>query len=145
VPRYSGVEPVSFAGAGQLEAWHEGFATSLLELPAFRQLRAATQKTVRWPGYAAKVSVLWELGLLADAPVLVDGAPVVPKRLLDAVLYPRVRLDPDEVDLALVRVEVLGTRRGEPWHARAETIDRRADGFTAMARTPASRPRSSPA
>lgn len=100
---------------------------------------------MRWPGYAAKVSVLWELGLLADAPVLVDGAPVVPKRLLDAVLYPRVRLDPDEVDLALVRVEVLGTRRGEPWHARAETIDRRADGFTAMARTPASRPRSSPA
>ena len=135
VPRYSGVEPVTFRGVGELEAWHEGFATSLLEIPALRQLRAGTQKTVRWPGYAQKVSVLRDLGLLADTPVLVDGAPVVPKRVLDAVLYPRVRLEPGEHDLALVRVEVLGARAGRPWRAEAEMVDRWRDGFTAMART----------
>jgi saccharopine dehydrogenase-like NADP-dependent oxidoreductase len=135
VPRYSGVEPVSFTGVGDLEAWHEGFATSLLEVPSLRALRVGTQKTVRWPGYAAKVSVLRDLGLLADAPVVVDGVSVVPKRVLDAVLYPRVRLEPGERDLALVRVRVLGMREGRPWHATAEMIDRFTDGFTAMART----------
>jgi saccharopine dehydrogenase-like NADP-dependent oxidoreductase len=134
MPRYSGVEAVSFAGM-ELEAWHEGFATSLLEIPALRRLRAGTQKTVRWPGYAAKVSVLRDLGLLADTPVVVDGVSVVPKRVIDAVLYPRVRLEPGEHDLALVRVSVLGVRKGRPWHATAEMIDRFTDGFTAMART----------
>jgi saccharopine dehydrogenase-like NADP-dependent oxidoreductase len=135
LPRYSGVEPVTFPGVGELEAWHEGFATSLLEIPALRQLRVGTQKTVRWPGYAAKVSVLRELGLLGDTPVMVDGAPVVPKRVVDAVLYPRVRLEPGEADLALVRVTVLGVREGRPWQAQAEMIDHLTDGFTAMART----------
>jgi lysine 6-dehydrogenase len=135
VPRYSGVEPVSFPGVGELEAWHEGFAASLLEIPALRGLRTGTQKTVRWPGYAAKVSVLRDLGLLRDTPVSVDGLAVVPKRVLDAVLYPRVRLEPGEHDLALVRVRALGVRQGRPWQATAEMIARFADGFTAMART----------
>lgn len=135
VPRYSAVEPVVFAGVGALEAWHEGFATSLLELPSLRHLRIGSQKTLRWPGYAAKAALLRDLGLLADTPVVVDGAPVVPKRLLDAVLYARVRLEPGEHDLALLRVDALGERDGRPWHARAELIDRWSDGFTAMART----------
>src|SRR5262249_23683966 len=56
-PRYSGVEPVTFPGVGELEAWDEGFATSLLEVPALRALRVGTQKTIRWPGYAAKATL----------------------------------------------------------------------------------------
>ena len=42
--------------------------------------------TCRWPGYAAKVTVLKEMGLLSQEPVDVDGVPVVPKKLLDALL-----------------------------------------------------------
>jgi saccharopine dehydrogenase-like NADP-dependent oxidoreductase len=135
VPRYSGVEPVTFPGMDTLEAWHEGFATSLLEIPALHGLQVGTQKTLRWPGYAAKATVLRELGLLAETPVVVDGASVVPKRLVDTLLYPRVRLEPGERDLALLRVEALGERAGRPCRARAEMIDRWTDGFTAMART----------
>jgi lysine 6-dehydrogenase len=134
-PRYSGVEPVTFRGVGELEAWHEGFAVSLLDVPSLRGLRVGTQKTIRWPGYAAKVTLLRELGLLGETPVAVDGASVVPKRFLDALLYPRVRLEPGEHDLALLRVDALGERGGRPWRARAEMVDRWSDGFTAMART----------
>jgi saccharopine dehydrogenase-like NADP-dependent oxidoreductase len=134
-PRYSGVESVTFPGVGELEAWHEGFAISLLQVPALARLRVGTQKTVRWPGYAAKATLLRELGLLGEAPVTVDGAPVVPKRFLDALLYPRVRLEPGEHDLALLRVEAIGSRGGRPGRARAEMVDRWTDGFTAMART----------
>jgi lysine 6-dehydrogenase len=134
-PRYSGVEPVTFAGVGELEAWHEGFAVSLLDVPALRRLRVGTQKTIRWPGYAAKATLLRELGLLGETPVAVDGASVVPKRFLDALLYSRVRLEPGEHDLALLRVDAIGARGGRPWRARAEMVDRWSDGFTAMART----------
>jgi saccharopine dehydrogenase-like NADP-dependent oxidoreductase len=136
-PRYSAVERVAFPGLGELEAWHEGFRTTLLQLPAFRGLRVGTQKTVRWPGYAAKASVLRDLGLLSLEPVVVDGAPVVPKRLVDAVLYPRVRLGEEEGDVTVLRVTAVGTRGGEPARGVAELVDRadRATGFTSMART----------
>jgi lysine 6-dehydrogenase len=81
------------------------------------------------------VTLLRELGLLGETPVVVDGASVVPKRFLDALLYPRVRLEPGERDLALLRVDAVGARGGQPWRARAEMVDRSSDGFTAMART----------
>jgi lysine 6-dehydrogenase len=135
LPRYSGLETVRVRGVGTLEAWHDGFATSLLALPRFRRLRSGTQKTLRWPGYAARATVLRELGLLETAPVLVDGVAVRPKRLVDAVLLPRVRLGAGERDLVVLRVDAHGPRGGRPRHLRAALVDRARDGFTAMART----------
>ena len=136
VPRYSGVEQVFFPGVGECEAWHEGFMPWLLDLDALKGLKTGTQKTVRWPGYAAKVTLLKELGLLSFEPVEVDGVPVIPKRLLDALLYPRVRLDEGEHDLTLFRVEVVGHKDGRPRRDAIEMVDRYDDalGFTSMAR-----------
>jgi lysine 6-dehydrogenase len=139
VPRYSGVEMVIFPGVGECEAWHEGFMPWLLELPALKGLRVGTQKTVRWPGYAAKVTVLKEMGLLSQEPVDVDGVPVVPKRLLDAVLYPRVRLEEGDRDITVFRVEVVGEKAERKQRYKAEMVDRYDEqlGFTSMARTTA--------
>jgi lysine 6-dehydrogenase len=139
VPRYSGVEPVVFPGVGECEAWHEGFMPWLLELPALKGLRVGTQKTVRWPGYAAKVTVLKEMGLLSQEPVEVDGIPVVPKKLLDALLYPRVRLEEGDRDITVFRVEAMGEKGGRPRRYTIEMVDRYDEelGFTSMARTTA--------
>jgi lysine 6-dehydrogenase len=136
VPRYSGVEPVFFAGVGACEAWHEGFMPWLMELPALQGLRVGTQKTVRWPGYAAKVTVLKEMGLLSLEPVTVEGVSVAPKKLLDAVLYPRVRLEEGERDITVFRVEAVGEKEGRQRKYRSEMVDRYDElGFTSMART----------
>lgn len=139
VPRYSGVEAVSFPGVGQCEAWHEGFAPSLLRLAPLKGLRVGTQKTVRWPGYAAKVTLLKDIGLLSLQAVDVDGSQVVPKKLLDAVLYPKVRLEEGERDITVFSVEAVGTRDGRPRTYRIQMVDRYDDatGFTSMARTTA--------
>jgi len=139
VPRYSGVEPVFFPGVGQCEAWHEGFVPWLLEIPALKNLRLGTQKTVRWPGYAAKVTVLKEMGLLSQEPVTVDGVPVIPKKFLDALLYPRLRLEEGERDITVFRVEAIGEKEGRRCTYRVEMVDRydQATGFTSMARTTA--------
>jgi len=139
VARYSGVETVIFPGVGQCEAWHEGFMPWLLELAVLKHLQVGTQKTVRWPGYAAKVTVLKEMGLLSQEPVDVDGVPVVPKRLLDALLYPRVRLEEGDRDITAFRVEVVGEKDGRKRSYKAEMVDRYDEqlGFTSMARTTA--------
>jgi saccharopine dehydrogenase-like NADP-dependent oxidoreductase len=111
----------------------------LLDLSALQSLRVGTQKTVRWPGYAAKVTVLKELGLLSHEPVTVDGVPVAPKRLLDALLYPHVKLDEGERDITVLRVEALGRQGGRRRKLTIDMVDRYDDelGFTSMARTTA--------
>ncbi len=139
VARYTGVETVYFDGVGECEAWHENFMPWLLELDALKGLKSGTQKTVRYPGYAAKVQVLRELGLLSEQPVEVDGARVAPKQLLDALLYPQVRLEEGEADITVFRVEVSGRVEGRPRHYQIEMVDRydKVLGFTSMARTTA--------
>jgi lysine 6-dehydrogenase len=139
VPRYSGAETVFFDGIGQCEAWHEGFMPWLLDLEALKGLQVGTQKTVRWPGYAAKVTLLKELGLLSHEPLAVDGVSVAPKRLLDELLYPYVKLEQGERDITLFRVEVVGQQNGRPRRYKIEMVDRYDDqlGFTSMARTTA--------
>jgi lysine 6-dehydrogenase len=139
VTRYSGVETLHFEGVGEVEAWHEGFMPWLLELPALKTLRSGTQKTIRWPGYAAKVTLLREIGLLSRQPITVDGATVAPKKFLDALLYPRVRLEEGEKDITLFRADVSGSAAGQRRHYRIELIDQYDEtlGFTSMARTTA--------
>ncbi|HUW13901.1 MAG TPA: saccharopine dehydrogenase C-terminal domain-containing protein [Anaerolineae bacterium] len=139
VPRYSGLEAVSFPGVGECEAWHEGFLPWLMGLEVLKGLKVGTQKTCRWPGYAAKVTVLKEMGLLSERPVEVDGVDVAPKRLVDAVLYPRVKLEEGERDITLFRVEAIGEKDGELRRLKMEMVDRYDEklGFTSMARTTA--------
>lgn len=139
VPRYSDPEPAEFEGVGVCEAWHEGFMPWLLEVDALKNLRSGTQKTVRWPGYAEKVTVLRELGLLSEDPLDVDGVPVIPKHVVDAVLYPSVKMSPGDRDITAYRVTVVGEKDGRPATRTAEMIDRYDEetGFTSMARTTA--------
>lgn len=137
--RYSEAEPVDFPGIGRLEAWHEGVLPWILDLPEFQSLHSASQKTIRWPGYAERITMLKEMGFLSTAPVEVGGVEVSPKSVLDAVLYPHVRLRDGEGDITLFRVDVHGVRDGRPIARRAEMVDLidRARGFTSMARTTA--------
>lgn len=138
-PRYGGVEPLHVEGVGELEAWNENFMPWLLDYKELKGLREGTQKTVRWPGYAAKVGVLKELGLLATEPVEVHGVQVSPKALVDAVLYPEVLMNESDRDITVLRVEMVGRRKNQLRAAAVEMVDRydEATGFTSMARTTA--------
>ena len=137
--RYGNVESVTFPGVGECEAWNENFMPWLLDLDAFKALKVGTQKTVRWPGYAAKVTVLREMGLFREDPIDVDGVPVAPKKLLDTLLYPQVKLEEGERDITVFRVETIGEKDGRPRRYKSEMVDRYDTvlGFTSMARTTA--------
>jgi lysine 6-dehydrogenase len=139
VPRYSGVETFHMAGVGEVEAWHEGFVPWLLELEALRHLQVGTQKTIRWPGFAANATVLKELGLLSDTPIQVEGIQVIPKQVVDAVLYPHVRMGEEDRDLTLLHIAVVGELEGHRTRCVAQMVDRydESQGLTSMARVTA--------
>ncbi len=139
VRRYSGNERVSFEGVGECEAWNEGVIPWLLDLPEFQEVKEATQKTIRWPGYAEKATVLNDLGLLSTDPVEVHGTPVTPKAIVDTLLRPHVTMREEDRDITLFRVDIIGRREGKRVRLRTEMIDRYDEtlGFTSMARTTA--------
>ena len=90
-------------------------------------------------GLERGLKVLKELGLLSHESLEVDGVSVAPKRLLDELLYPYVKLEQGERDITLFRVEVIGQQGGRPRRYKIEMVDRYDDqlGFTSMARTTA--------
>jgi lysine 6-dehydrogenase len=135
--RYSGTQSVFFSGVGECENWLEDFPVWLLDMDLFQNLKYAAHTTIRWPGYAAKVTVLKEMGMLSLDPIEVDGVQVAPKSVLDAVLYPHVKMEEGERDITLFRTEVKGEKDGQPREYQIETVDRYDDvlGFTSMART----------
>ena len=137
IPRYSEPEKTIFEGVGECEAWHEGFMPWLLEVDSLKDIRIGTQKTVRWPGYSAKVTVLRELGLLSEDPITVDGSVVIPKHVVDEVLYQSVKMLPEDRDITTFRVTVVGEKNGCPITKAAEMIDKYDEktNFTSMART----------
>jgi lysine 6-dehydrogenase len=139
VPRYSGVETFTVDGVGEVEAWHEGFMPWLLELDALKAIKLGTQKTVRWPGYANKIATLRDLGLLSQEAVAVGDVSVAPKAVVDAVLYPHVKLKEEERDITVFSVEVTGKKKGRHRRYCIDMVDRYDEtlDFTSMARVTA--------
>ncbi len=127
-------ERVTFPGLGELEAFVTAGGISTLPYTYRGRVREMTYKTLRFPGHAAKMRVLRELGLLGLDEVAVDGARVKPRALTKAMLAPLLG---DGKDLVAVRVDVEGERGGRPLLVRCELLDRYDDatGITAMERT----------
>jgi lysine 6-dehydrogenase len=122
LPRYSGVEEIFVDGVGMLEAHHDGMVPWLPEHPLLRDADCS-QKTVRWPGFAGRVNLLAEAGLLDQRPVEVDGVSVVPKRVLDRCLSPWVAPRPGDRDVGILDISVQGLLGGRETTARALVID----------------------
>ncbi|MDH3456434.1 MAG: saccharopine dehydrogenase NADP-binding domain-containing protein [Gemmatimonadota bacterium] len=125
-------------GLGRLEAYpNEDFVQCLTTLGLdLSTLRQAGRYSLRWPGHLAFWGKIADLHLLDDDPVLVDGRPIDRKRYLARALEPHLQYGEAEQDLAILRVDVAGTRAGKPGRIIYQVIDRRdlETGFTAMSR-----------
>ena len=76
------------------------------------QLAEFSEKTVRWPGHWGGVETLKECGLLGLDPVTVDGAAVVPRKLLLALIAPRLAPLPGDSDVCVMYNTLVGTKDG---------------------------------
>jgi lysine 6-dehydrogenase len=102
------------------------------------RVKTLDYKTVRYPGHAAKIRLLRDLGLLETTPVPVDGVPVSPRSLFASVVGPLLTF-PEEPDVIVMRVTVTGARGGKRREISFEMLDRMDTerGVSAMMRTTA--------
>ncbi len=107
VPALSGLETVEVAPFGSLEAFAtRGGCDTCVDSYASR-LTNFEFKTLRYPGHHRAVSLLAHLGFLSQDPVDLDGHPIVPLRVFQAVME-RLWDGPAVPDIFVLRVDVLG-------------------------------------
>lgn len=137
VDTLSEVEELEFPKpVGRCEAFVTLGGTSTMPWTYAGKLRTLDYKTVRYPGHAAKMALLRLLGLLEKQPVMVDGVSISPRSVFAAAAEPRLTF-PGEVDVVVMRVQVLGRKGGARREILFEMLDRmdRKRGVTAMMRT----------
>jgi lysine 6-dehydrogenase len=130
------LETVTFEGIGELEAFLTAGGLSRMPYRYAGQIRSMAYKTLRYPGHAALMKSMRDLGLMALEPIDVGGSSVVPRDVFIEVLTPKL-YNPAGDDLVAMRVIVAGTRGGEPHRVTYEMVDRydAEHGITAMMRT----------
>ena len=99
--------------------------------------RNLCEKTLRYPGHVDRMRMLRETGFFSSEPVSVDGVPVVPRKVTEALLFHSWRRPEGEEELTFLRVVCDGRRGGRTLRRTFELLDRtdRATGDSSMART----------
>lgn len=119
----SEVETVAFPEpVGTLEAFHTGGGISTLPFAWEGRIATMEYKTLRYPGHAAIMRPIRDLGLIASEPLQVKGRPVVPRDVFIAAVQPKL-LRPQGLDLVALRVMVEGERAGHPARVGFQLLD----------------------
>jgi lysine 6-dehydrogenase len=137
VDALSDIEPVQFPEpVGELEAFHTAGGLSTMATRYQGKIKTMEYKTLRYPGHAAVMRAIRDLGLLDLAPIVVKGQTVVPREVFIANVEPKLK-KPGSKDMVALRVEIAGTKDGLPRNITYELLDYRDDvnGVNAMERT----------
>lgn len=117
------LEPVVFPQPlGTLEAFHTAGGLSTMAFTFEGKVREMEYKTLRYPGHAALMKAIREMGLLDLKPVTVKGKPVVPRDAFIAAVTPKLT-KPEGRDLVALRVIVSGTKDGAPKTTTFDLVD----------------------
>lgn len=139
VPTLEDVESLDFpAPVGRCEAFATLGGTSTLPWTLRGRVRELDYKTVRYPGHAAQIRLLKQLGYFDETPIAVEGRLLAP-RALSAALLTRALTEEGVRDLVVFRVEAQGATPVGGRRRRFEMIDYfdEATGLSAMRRTTA--------
>jgi lysine 6-dehydrogenase len=137
VDALSELETVEFPEPiGALEAFHTGGGISTLPFAYQGKIDVMEYKTLRYPGHAAIMRPIRDLGLLDTKPVLVKGQRVIPRDLFIAAVHPKLH-KPQGQDLVALQVEVSGRKNGQPANVKFRLMDYYdcVHGISAMMRT----------
>jgi lysine 6-dehydrogenase len=130
-------EPVRFGDPlGTLEAFHTAGGLSTMAFRYEGRIPTMEYKTLRYPGHAALMEAIRDLGLLDLDPVEVKGLKVAPREVFIATVGPRLK-KPDGKDLVALRVVVEGSTKGKAATIEFELLDYfdAERGISAMERT----------
>jgi lysine 6-dehydrogenase len=130
-------ESVEFGDpVGTLEAFHSAGGLSTMAFRYEGHIPTMEYKTLRYPGHAALMEAIRDLGLLDVEPVDVKGLHVTPRDAFIATVGPRLR-KPNARDLVALRVAVQGIKQGSSKTITFELLDYFDEkrGISAMERT----------
>jgi len=133
----TGLENVPFTEPiGVLEGFFTDGLGSLTLTVGEKIGKTMFEKTLRYPGFADRISFLKQCGFMDKTPVSVGMSNVVPLALLIRLLEKRLQLSP-EGDILAMRIIVEGMKDGRRRKHVFELVDYldHATQYTAMART----------
>lgn len=93
---------------GKLEAFQTSGGAGTLPVTLGGRVANIDYKTIRYPGHCAKMKTLFEIGLGAKSPLLIEGKRVSPRQVLEKLLLRH--LQGNEPDVVLARVTVIGEK-----------------------------------
>lgn len=132
----SELEMIDFPGVGRLEAFLTDGLRTLLD--TLKNVPDMWEKTLRYPGHAAKISTLKNLGFFEEEKVAVENVRISPRRLTVKLLTDRLT-KLDICDIVAMKVDVSGVKDDKPSSHVYHLLDHcdAKRGITAMARTTA--------
>jgi lysine 6-dehydrogenase len=136
VKALSEIEPVKFAGIGELEAFHTAGGLSTMAFRYEGKIPTMEYKTLRYPGHAKTMEAIRDLGLLDSRAIDVKGNRIVPRDVFISAAAP-VLTKPHGQDLVALRVVVEGTKGGKNKRLAWELVDKydAKNEISAMMRT----------
>ncbi len=129
---------VDIEDVGLMEAYYNGDAVKYLDILGIKESTRTTGRyTLRWPGHAEFWQKIFELGFLQEQPIHVGDAKVSPRQFLHDLLSPQLQYQPDERDIAAIRIDVRGIKDGKRKRIIYQMVDWRdlETGLLAMQRT----------
>jgi len=141
-PAMSEPELMHFDKVGTLEAFFtDGLRSLLKNLPHIPKMR---EKTLRYPGHIHLIQALKAAGFFEKTPVVINNTAVRPIDFTSKILINDWKLNPNEEEFTVMRVEINGKLDGEIHTVQYDLFDSydpvqklssmaRTTGFTATA------------
>jgi lysine 6-dehydrogenase len=122
-----------------MEAFYDGFPSSLLKLCVERGVKTFKCKTIRYNGFVDKLKFLLSLGVIGNIPIMYKGKEIVPVDFFHELIYPIVKFDETagDRDITVLLVRVIGTSGDVDIEVTYEMVDEYDDKkqITSMAKT----------
>lgn len=109
-PPLTEIEHLEFDNIGTLEAFNSDGLRSLLFTIDAPEMK---EKTLRYPGYAAKVKLLSDNGFFSNEEIDIYGKMIKPLDVTGQLLFDQWKLKEGEVDITVMRIIVEGENEGK--------------------------------
>lgn len=139
VNRYDDVESVHIEGFEEMEAFYDGYPSSLLNFCIEKGVKTFKGKTIRYKGFVDTLKIFQGLNIISEEPIIYQGHKIVPLDFFHELVYPAVRFNPEEGDrdVTILLVKILGKKGNSHISITYEMVDLYDEktGTTSMART----------
>ena len=133
-PALSEPELINFPKIGTLEAFNSDGLRSLSKTINAPFLK---EKTLRYPGHIEKMALLREIGLFSQNEIEINGQNIRPVDLTAKLLFPKWKLEDDELDFTIMQVKANGIKDRKKMEISFFLYDEKdiKTGIHSMART----------